>query len=302
MLMPQRFPQVAPLLFVLLLPPTVHALQSSPAPKSAPVAAVASSSTDLADTREQLLALLRMSPTLVQVVETDPTLLADQDYVARVNPQLAQFLTQHPEVSRNPDFYLFANISAPRGRHVDGLRRRIDGRDEPNAAEIRQRSFENILQLVIFFVVVGSLIWLIRILIENRRWSRVFRMQSEVHAKLIDRFAGSEELLQYMNTDPGRRFLEAAPIPIEFERDQRLPGGLARVLPPLQIGIVLTLLGVGLLALVHRLPDFATPMLIFGMVTLMPGIGFIISAVIAWHISAKLGLLPNSPTTPTQID
>lgn len=299
MRIPWSFPRVAPLVLCLLLPPTVHALQSNPAPKAVPIpVAAAPSDADLADTREQLLALLRMSPTLVQVVETDPTLLADQDYVARINPQLAQFLTQHSEIARNPDFYLFANIPGIRGRRVDSLHRRIEGRYDPSPAETRQRTFDNIMYTVLFLSIVGALIWLIRILLENRRWTRVFRMQNEVHTKLIDRFAASAELLHYMNTEPGKRFLEAAPIPVEFERDQRLPSGLARILPSLQIGVVLTLLGIGLLAL-QSIPEIhSIPLLIFGVVTMMPGIGFIISAAIAWRISEKLGLLPNSPIAP----
>ena len=156
------------------------------------------------------------------------------------------------------------------------------------------------LQPLIFIVVVGSLMWLIRILLENRRWGKVFRMQSEVHGKLLDRFAHSEELLQYMSSEPGKRFLEAAPIPIEFERDQRLPGGLARVLPQLQIGIVLTLLGLGLLLLHRSVTALSEPLLVFGTIVLMPGLGFILSAGIAWRISERLGLMPEraAPSTP----
>ena len=153
--------------------------------------------------------------------------------------------------------------------------------------------------ILVFVGIAGSLLWLIRLFLENRRWSRVFRLQNEIHNKLIDRFANNQEILHYMETEPGKRFLEAAPIPIEFERDQRMPGGLARVLGPLQIGIVLTLLGAGLLTLEHSLPDIAAPLLVFGMVAMMPGIGFIISALITWRMSMHLGLMPQSSAEPT---
>src|ERR1019366_7653475 len=231
----------------LLLPAARAAFaQPNAVAKPAAVTAAPPSDSELADTREQLIDLLRMSPTLTQVVETDPTLLADQEYIARTNPQLAQFLVQHPEVTRNPDFYLFASFPQQGGgRRVDGLRRRINGNEPPNEQEMRERYLGTVMGILTFIGIVGSLLWLIHILFENRRWTRVFRLQSEVHSKLIDRFASNQDLLQYMDTEPGRRFLEAAPIPLEFERDQRLPGGLARVLAPLQIGIVLTLLGVG---------------------------------------------------------
>ncbi len=79
---------------------------------------------DLAELREQLLSLLRMSPTLTEVVASDPTLLANQDYVTRNNPELEKFLQNHPEVVRNPDFYLFANLPPGPGRRSEKLMRR----------------------------------------------------------------------------------------------------------------------------------------------------------------------------------
>jgi hypothetical protein len=144
-----------------------------------------------------------------------------------------------------------------------------------------------------FLIFLGALIWLIRILLENRRWGRIFTMQTNVHGKLIDRFGNNEELLSYMNTEAGRRFLEAAPIPIGFEPDRRVPAALSRVLVPLQIGVVLTLLGIGLLVLRHSLPEISSALLVFGIVVLMPGVGFIISAGITWLLAARLGLMPH---------
>ena len=125
----------------------------------------------LVDVRVQLIALLRMSPTLTQVVETDPTLLADQDYVSRTNPQLAQFLVQHPEVTRNPDFYLFANFPQQRGKRVDGLRRRTNGNESPSQFEVQQdvrrQYMGDIMSFLAFLGIAGSLIWLIRILLDQ---------------------------------------------------------------------------------------------------------------------------------------
>jgi hypothetical protein len=285
-----------------LLLPAAHIAFSQPNAANPPVVAATPLTDDeLATIREQLIALLRTTPTLVHVLETDPSLLADQDYVARNNPQLAQFLTQHPEVSRNPDFYLFADLRGQHGRNVEGLRRRVNGNEPPSDQQMRREYEGDVMGSLAFVGVVGSLLWLIRIFLENRRWSRLFRLQSEVHSKLIDRFSNNQEILQYMETEPGKRFLEAAPIPIEYEPTQRLPGGLARILAPLQIGIVLALLGIGLLILERNLPDIADPLLVFGMVALMPGLGFIISAIVTWRISARLGLMPQPSTPSTEL-
>lgn len=286
---------------ILLLPNPrpAFSLQNFPAKPAA--TATAPTDTELIDIRQQLIALLRVSPTLTQVLETDPSLLADQEYISRTNPQLAQFLTQHPEVTRNPDFYLFANIPEQRGKHVEGLHRHVNGNQPPNPEmEERRNTLNTIFEFLVCVGIGGSLLWLIRLLLQSRRWTRVFRLQSEVHSKLLDRFTHNDELLQYMNTESGKRFLEAAPIPIELEQGQRLPGGFGRVLGSLQIGIVLTLLGIGLLILQHSLPDFAAPLLVFGMVAMMPGIGFIISALITWRMSVRLGLMPNSPQPSTE--
>src|SRR5262249_11148435 len=68
---------------------------------------------DINAARDQLFQLLKMSPKLTTVVIRDPSLLSDQGYVSRNNPELAQFLESHPEIARNPDFYLFANVGGP---------------------------------------------------------------------------------------------------------------------------------------------------------------------------------------------
>jgi hypothetical protein len=97
-----------------------------------------------------------------------------------------------------------------------------------------------------------------------------------------------------MDTEAGKRFLEAAPIPMDFESDQRVPNVVARVLTPLQIGIVLSLLGVGFLSLRHTHRDMDVPMLLMGTVMLMPGLGFILSAGITWVLAGRLGLMPDT--------
>jgi hypothetical protein len=128
-------------------------------------------------------------------------------------------------------------------------------------------------------------------ILQNRRWARIFRMQAETHSRLMEKFGSSEELLKYMDTEPGRRFLQAAPIPIEFEQDRRLPAALARILAPLQLGVVLTLLGIGILSIRPTLSDISEPLLIFGIVLLMPGIGLLLSAGFTWWMTARLGLM-----------
>jgi hypothetical protein len=267
--------------------------------RSPAVAAVsAADPSDTDTTRRQLLTLLRISPSLTGVVAWDPSLLGNQEYVAKTNPELASFLGQHPEIARNPDFYLFADIHTRGANRVEALERRVwTGEPEPRRQDDANYIVGQIVPMLVAFAAIGAIAWLIRVLLSNRRWTRVFRLQTEVHGKLIDRFGSNQEILSYMQTDAGRRFLEAAPISVELQQDERWerwPPVLQRVLMPLTAGIVLTLLGAGLLFLRHSVRGGDTPLLLFGVVALMPGLGCIIAAGITWLLAQKLGLLPGA--------
>jgi len=244
-------------------------------------------------TREQLLTLLRVSPTLTAVVASDPSLLGNQDYVAKTNPELAKFLGQHPEIGRNPDFYLFADIHTRGPNRVQALERRVwSGEPEPRHNSDAMAVVDQIVPMLVTFAVIVAIAWLIKVLLANRRWNRIFRLQTEVHGKLIDRFGSSQEILNYMQTEAGKRFLEAAPISLEVQQDEQWPTILQRVITPLTAGIVLSLLGAGLLFLRHSIAGGETPLLLFGVVALMPGLGCIIAAGITWFLARRLGLMP----------
>ena len=257
---------------------------------------------ELTATRVELLKLLRTSPTLTTVVAHDPTLLANQDYVARNNPQLAQFLAVHPEIARNPEFYLFTHLTPEDGGQDQALERAVwpELRQPSHERSATQQFVSDMPPIIAFVCFLAVLSWLVRQFLENRRWGRIFKLQSEVHGRLIDKFSSNQELALYMGTEAGKRFLEAAPIPVGFEPEQRMPNAVARVLTPLQIGIVLVLLGAGFMLLRHVSPEAAIPMLILGTVAIMPGLGFIISAGVTWVLATRLGLMPETPTAPNR--
>ena len=280
---------------LLLAAPAVVFAQAAP-PKTPQPPAPATPMTDqeLQTTQEQLLQLLRTSPTLTTVVAHDPSLLSNQEYVNKNNPQLGQFLAQHPDIARNPEYYLFTNLNFPGGRRSQALERAVWPEMGPPQGPGAVPVIEPLAALGAFACFLATLAWLIRQFLENRRWSRIFKLQGEVHAKLIEKFASTQEIGAYMETEAGKRFLEAAPIPIGLEQDQRMPNAVARVLNPLQIGVVLVLLGVGFFLLRNVNADMHIPMLVLGTVAMMPGIGFILSAGITWVLAGRLGLIPDS--------
>jgi hypothetical protein len=250
---------------------------------------------DLAALQDQLLQLVRVSPTLAQVVARDPSLLSNTEYVNRNNPELGRFLQAHPEIAHNPDFYLFNNLHSEHEPPSQTLERKLwPEMSQQQSEAIDHELVSDGLPFLVFVCVLGALLWLTHVLLENRRWSRIFKLQTDVHGKLLERFGTSQEVLTYMNTDAGKRFLEATPIAVGFEQQPPVPSPVARVLTPLQIGIVMTLLGVGLLSLRHSLSEGSVALLVIGTVVLMPGLGFIISAGVTWVLARHLGLMPNS--------
>ena len=251
---------------------------------------------DVAATQDQLLKLLRVSPVLTSVVARDPSLLADQAYVARNNPELAQFIASHPDIAKNPEFYLFSRLNNGGGRHRDQALERAVWPDLVPPPSKNQSTAPQVIGVMIpilvplgFFAALG---WIIYIFVQNHRWNRAFKQQSELHARMIEKLGTSQELATYLESEAGRQFLMASPLASGPESGTHMPGAVARVLTPLQVGIVMTLLGIGLLLLRHAGSGLETAMTVLGVLALMPGLGFILSAGVTWVLARRMGLMP----------
>ncbi len=256
---------------------------------------------DVADVQTELLHLLRLSPTLTAAVAADPSLLADQQYVARSNPELAQFMTSHPDIARNPEFYLFSKLNPLDGRRDRALERVMwpDLTPPQQHESSAPRVVGELIPILISLGFFAALVSIIRISVDSRRWNRTFKQQSEIHGRLIEKLGTSQELVAYMETEAGKQFLMASPIAAGPEFGQRMPNTVSRVLTSLSTGIVVALLGVGFLLLRNAGPDTPEPMLITGTLLLMPGLGFILSAGVTWVLAKRLGLMPEKEVGQT---
>lgn len=231
--------------------------------------------------RERFGNLLRQSPpSLARLLVLDPNLMRNQAFLDE-NPRLKSFLAEHPEVVRNPRFYL----------------EEFDLRPIP-----RESAFEEMLEamtiLSAFALIAFALGWLVKTIIEQKRWNKLSRTQAEVHNKILDRFGTTAEVLEYVKTPAGTKFLESAPIPLYTDRKPQNPPQ-SRVLWSIQIGVIIAAAALGLLlASTTFKDDSAQGLFAMGVIALSIGAGFIGSAMVSLSLSRRLGLLQPPPAGP----
>ena len=270
--------------------PTARAVENAQAPQ------IVIQDSDARETREKLEELLRRLPPAVgRVLRTDPSLLANEGYLSTY-PSLGAFLKQHPEVRSAPNYFF---------EHVGPSEFYTPGRPATQQ-EVALRLWEDVLNGLaigaIFLTVTASLIWIIRTLVEYRRWHRTSKVHTEVHNKLLDRFTSNEDLMAYIQTPAGRRFLESAPLSVEGpSRPVGAPFG--RILLSVQVGIVLAAGAIGLLYVSGRvLDEVAQPFYVLGVLALTVGVGFVVSAGASILLSRRLGLFDPLPPVREHAD
>jgi hypothetical protein len=247
------------------------------------------------ETRQRLEEILRQYPPfLTAVLKLDPSLLTNETFLTPY-PNVAAFLTQHPEIIQNPSFFVGSLQSQ---RYID------NGYREKTAQERSFEMFTMVMGGLAAFtagvILLSVLTWMVKTFVDHRRWLRVSKLQSEVHGKLLDRFTSNQELLAYVQSSAGRHFLESAPISLE-PGAKALSVPLSRILFSLQAGIVLAVGGLGLHFVSRRLTntveyaDLSQSLLIVGVFALALGVGFILSAVVSYGLSRRLGLLEQPP-------
>ena len=130
-------------------------------------------SRDAGETREALMEVLRQyPPSLGPMLATDPGLMSNTQFMTAY-PSLAQFLQQHPEVARNPMYY-FQSYRSGSSNYFSN--------SEEGRAQQAINAWRNIIEgftfLLGFLSVVAGITWIIRSIIDHRRWSRLSKVQA----------------------------------------------------------------------------------------------------------------------------
>ena len=94
----------------------------------------------------------------------------------------------------------------------------------------------------VFIVLIGILGWIIRGIMNHRRWLRVSKLQTDMQNKLLERFTSNEEMLAFIQTSAGQRFLESASVAAE-PGPRTLSAPVGRMLWSIQLGIVILVAG-----------------------------------------------------------
>ena len=142
---------------------------------------------------------------------------------------------------------------------------------------------EDVVLLPILFSLMGFVVWTI---FSSIRRYKTAKLQAELQTKLLEKFGSGQELLAYVQSDAGKRFLES------LTMEHRTPYG--RILGAAQASVVLILVALALLFLRGRVPGGEEGFLVFGAIMLSLGVGFGLSAALSYYLSKSFGLLTES--------
>lgn len=148
---------------------------------------------------------------------------------------------------------------------------------------------EHLTIAVVVITLFSAITFILKTLIEGVSRTKVARAQTEVMTKMIDRFGSSQELVAYLQSEAGKRFIETVP------EGKTRPH--QRILNSVQGGAVLTVLGAGVMAT----QSFAggsegrDVAMGIGLMIMTLGVGLLVSAAAAWYMSRSWGLL-NGPS------
>lgn len=273
----RRFRPIATLLLTATVTMAASAAFAQAAPQTKAAAPVEAGK-DADDVRQEMLEVLkRYPPALGRVLKLDPSLLSNDSYLATY-PDLVTFLNRYPEIRKNAQFYLEPVQVGYYGQYRSAS----------------QEIWDNIFTGVAIAFVVGTMLltltWIIRTLIDYRRWHRLSKVQSEAHAKLLDRFTANDELIAYVQSPAGAKFLQSAPISLD-PGSRSLAAPFGRILWSVQAGLVLATGGLGLYYVSGRVvEEVSEPLFTLGVLAMALGLGFVLSAVVSFLLSKRLGL------------
>jgi hypothetical protein len=139
------------------------------------------------------------------------------------------------------------------------------------------------------FFMVGFIVYTI---VEGFRRRSQAKMVTEFHGRLLDRIGSAKEFGDFFASDAGRRFMDSL-----STTDTASPQ--VRILKSLQLGLVLLALGIGLFILTDQRTfsiEASDGLVVTATVTAAIGAGLVLSTVMTYVLSSRMGLLAKRAT------
>jgi hypothetical protein len=134
-------------------------------------------------------------------------------------------------------------------------------------------------------IVFGMVSWVTWVIASTIRRGHTARAVANLHSKLLDKCTSNQELLSYLESQSGRRFLEST------TTSESNPSG--RILNAIQAGTIAALAGGAMLIVrtEERLDwDGREFLVIFGSLLLAIGLGYLVSAAVSYVLCRSWGL------------
>ena len=137
-----------------------------------------------------------------------------------------------------------------------------------------------------FFIMVAFIVYIVA-----RSKARQVELQTQVQARLVDRFSTAPEFVDFLHSQEGKQFLGGVDTLPKLHASDRILRGI-------RTGIITTFLGLGFLALCLSRDVGNEGFLIAGGILTAIGIGNFISTYVSIRLSRAWGLM--GPTASTK--
>lgn len=138
-----------------------------------------------------------------------------------------------------------------------------------------------------FYLMTILCIWILA-----RAKSQRAQIQAEVQSKLIERFQSAPELIEFLQSEPGQKFVTGVDATARVMTREKIIGGIRNA-------IIFSMLGIGFLALCISDEIRNDFMLFVGTMLLVLGLGFLIATFVSMKLSRSMGLINGKPAEPT---
>jgi len=151
--------------------------------------------------------------------------------------------------------------------------------------------FNTVSAVVLSATIIISCAWVITSIVTSMKQRANTRTRADVYNKLIDKFGTSAELIAFLQSDAGLRFIE--------EQSVEISQPLSKILGSVRLGVSLALTGLGMLVVANTWDmtlgnDMYIVLALGGTVALTAGAGFIIAAAVSYRLCRMWGLIPGA--------